>query len=421
MVLVGAVLGVLGVAVARTDGGSSEEYTVGVPSPVVGPHGPADTAEGSAGRTASGALPEAAEPAAPVLPGDAAAPEPPPPAGDAPFPPAGFPDAIGHDVVRTAQLTLQVADPAAGARSVRTAVATAGGFVAQEQVDTTSSWLVLRVPAAGLDRLLDDLAATGTVLSRSGRTEDATAQVVDLDSRVATQQASVTRVRALLAQATSIGDVVTVESELARREADLEALQRRVAALRDRVALSTVTVELRGPAATPPPDTAPPGFGSGLGAGWAGLRSWPPWRRPRSGSCCLSCRCSPWPRAWCGWCCAGAGGGAARARRGESDPGPPLGGSRGTGVRASARPAVRHDPLSAPPVDRGIGGVARSAGPAVVGSRGRLSVAVAPACRGGHDGTFEDPRQDLDAAPFGWPVVAGKPRSRNHVAGRWLC
>jgi hypothetical protein len=173
--------------------------------------------------------------------------------------------------VRTAQLTLQVPDPAAAARSVRTAVAAAGGFVAEEQVDTAGSWLVLRVPVAGLDRLVDDLAATGTVLARSGRTEDATDQVVDLDSRVASQQASVTRVRALLAQATSIGDVVAVESELARREADLDSLERRLAALRDRVALSTLTVELRSTAATPPP-APPPGFGNGLGAGWAGLK-----------------------------------------------------------------------------------------------------------------------------------------------------
>jgi hypothetical protein len=130
---------------------------------------------------------------------------------------------------------------------------------------------VLRVPSTGLDRLVDDLAALGTVLARSAHTEDATAQVVDLDSRVATQRASVTRVRALLAQAASVGDVVAVESELARREADLESLERRLAALRDRVALSTLTVELRG-APAPPPAAAPPGFGAGLGAGWAGLR-----------------------------------------------------------------------------------------------------------------------------------------------------
>ena len=159
---------------------------------------------------------------------------------------------IGRDVVRTAQLTVQVADPTAATRGVRTAVAAAGGVVSEEQVDGTGAWLVVRVPAAGLDRLVDDLASTGTVLGRSGRTEDATEQVVDLDSRVATQQASVTRVRALLAQATSIGDIVSVESELARREADLDSLQRRLATLKDRVALSTLTVELR-TASTPAP------------------------------------------------------------------------------------------------------------------------------------------------------------------------
>jgi hypothetical protein len=185
--------------------------------------------------------------------------------------PGALPDPIGRDVVRTAQLTLQVPDPTAAARGVRTAVATAGGVVAEEQVDGTGAWLVVRVPAAGLDRLVDDLAGTGVVLGRSGRAEDATEQVVDLDSRVATQQASVTRVRALLAQATSIGDVVAVESELARREADLDSLQRRLATLTDRVALATLTVELRS-APAPAPVTPAPGFGAGLGAGWAGLK-----------------------------------------------------------------------------------------------------------------------------------------------------
>jgi hypothetical protein len=189
----------------------------------------------------------------------------------APAPGSTLPDPVGREIVRTVQLTLQVADPAAAGRGVRTAVAAAGGLVAEEQADTTGAWLVLRVPVDRLDRLVDELATTGAVLARTGRTEDATEQVVDLDGRVATQQTSVARVRALLARATSIGDVVAVESELARREADLESLQRRLAALRDRVALATLTVELR--AAPAPPDSPQPGFGAGLGAGWAGLRA----------------------------------------------------------------------------------------------------------------------------------------------------
>jgi polyhydroxyalkanoate synthesis regulator phasin len=179
----------------------------------------------------------------------------------------------GREIVRSAQLTVEVAEPAAAARGVRNAVTAAGGFVAEEQVEKDAAWLVVRVPVTRLDGVVDDLAATGTVTARSARAEDATDQVVDLDSRVATQQASLTRVRALLEKATSIGDVVALESELAAREADLDSLQRRLAAVRDQVALSTVTVELRRPAAPPAPAGPPAGFGSGLGAGWDGLKA----------------------------------------------------------------------------------------------------------------------------------------------------
>ena len=80
------------------------------------------------------------------------------------------------------------------------------------------------------------------------------------------------RVRALLAQATSIGDVVAIESELARREADLDSLTNRLAALRDQVAMSTLSVELRTPSTAVRrrrPRAA--GFSDGLDAGWRGL------------------------------------------------------------------------------------------------------------------------------------------------------
>jgi Domain of unknown function (DUF4349) len=181
---------------------------------------------------------------------------------------------VQHELVRTAQLTVEVPDPVTAVRQVRTAAAGAGGFVTEEQSGDTGSWLALRVPADALDRLLDEISGYGLVTSRSSQVLDATEEVVDLDARVATQTASVARVRGLLAEARSIGDVVAIESELARREAELDSLTRRLAALRDQVALSTLTVDLRGPGAVPAPDARPaPGFLDGLAAGWEGLRA----------------------------------------------------------------------------------------------------------------------------------------------------
>jgi uncharacterized protein DUF4349 len=197
-----------------------------------------------------------------------------PEAGGSDAPASGVPlGGVQRELVRTAQVTVEVGDPVAAVRQVRTAVASAGGFVTEEQSGDTGSWLVLRVPADALDRLLDDVAGYGRVTARSSQVLDATEQVVDLDARVATQTASVARVRGLLTEATSIGDVVAIESELARREAELDSLTRRLAALRDQVAMSTLTVDLQGPVAMPPPDTRPaPGFLDGLAAGWEGLR-----------------------------------------------------------------------------------------------------------------------------------------------------
>ncbi len=181
---------------------------------------------------------------------------------------------VQRELVRTAQLTVEVSDPVAAVRQVRTAVAGAGGFVTEEQSGDSGSSLVLRVPADALDRLLDEVAAYGQVTARSSQVIDATEQVVDLDARVASQTASVARIRGLLAEATSIGDIVAIESELAQREAELDSLNRRLAALRDQVALSTLTVDLRLPfVEVPPGDRPAPGFLDGLAAGWEGLRA----------------------------------------------------------------------------------------------------------------------------------------------------
>lgn len=180
---------------------------------------------------------------------------------------------VERQLVRSAQLTIEVGDPAASVRQVRTAASAVGGIVTEEQSDDAGSRLVLRVPADALDRTIDDIAAFGRVTARSTQALDATEQMIDLDARVTSQQTSVARIRALLAEAKSIGEVVAVESELSTRQADLESLTRRLESLRNQVAQSTLTVELRAPGAPPAGAGPTPGFLDGLATGWAGLRA----------------------------------------------------------------------------------------------------------------------------------------------------
>ncbi len=131
--------------------------------------------------------------------------------------------------------------------------------------------ITLRVPADRFEAALDALAALGTEESRAVRTEDVTETVLDLDVRLASQQASVDRVRALLARAQTIGEVVSVESELTRREAELASLKSRKERLADLVALSTITVSLLGPDAPSVSEEPETGFVAGLKDGWEGF------------------------------------------------------------------------------------------------------------------------------------------------------
>jgi len=176
-------------------------------------------------------------------------------------------DATDRSIVRNATVTVEVDEVGRSAAQVREIAASLDGVVAQEDTALSDSaeprsWLVVRVPADALDTALVRLAELGDVVQQGGSTDDVTGQVVDLQARIESQQASVERVRALLAEAESLGDVVTIEAELTRRQADLEALQAQAALLADQVALATVTVTLI------EPSTSTGGFGDGLRAGW---------------------------------------------------------------------------------------------------------------------------------------------------------
>ena len=79
------------------------------------------------------------------------------------------------------------------------------------------------------------------------------------------------RTRELLAKAASVQDIVFIESELTKREGDLEALQARLKSLSDRADFATLTTDLQvsgTPAAAGGPST---GFLVGLREGWAAL------------------------------------------------------------------------------------------------------------------------------------------------------
>ncbi|MBM7770506.1 hypothetical protein JOD54_000710 [Actinokineospora baliensis] len=175
---------------------------------------------------------------------------------------------VDRKLVRTATVELSAAKVPEAADRVRAEAVAVGGFSGQEQVTDRFALLTVHVPSDKLDAALTRIAEAGTVTSRSQTAQDVTEQVVDVESRIQTQRTSLARVRALLDRATSITEIVQLEGEVTRREAELESLLKRREALAGSVALSAVTIRISQDGAPPAPAAEDDSFLAALATGW---------------------------------------------------------------------------------------------------------------------------------------------------------
>ncbi|MFE9203631.1 DUF4349 domain-containing protein [Micromonospora sp. NPDC007230] len=177
-----------------------------------------------------------------------------------------------RSIIYTGTLQVRVDDVEKAARAATDAATAAGGFVGGDQRRSEAAdaraELTLRVPADRFTAVVDELSRLGQPEQRQVRTEDVTEETVDLDARIATQRARVDSARKLLARASSINELVTLENEVGRREADLASLEAKKRRLADLTALSTITVTFVGTDATTAEEGPELGFLVGLRGGW---------------------------------------------------------------------------------------------------------------------------------------------------------
>ncbi len=180
-----------------------------------------------------------------------------------------------RSVITTGWISMVVDDPVDIAEEVAAVAAGAGGRVDSRtetpgsDIQQPSASLTIRIPADELDGVVAALRELGDVTSVSMNASDVTQQRQDLDARIDALSASVDRLRELLATATSIEDLIAIESELTTRQSDLDSLTQQRDSLVDQVDFSTLTVDLVTEQVAPKP--VPDDFWSGVVAGWNAL------------------------------------------------------------------------------------------------------------------------------------------------------
>ena len=240
--------------------------------------------DGNLSDVAAAPSPAANSEAAPAASAPAAAASSPAAAGGGSGQNVSQPLLTGRQVIYTADITVQTKDIKTAVDQLTQLANGRGGVVFGEQVNlaskdpnnpgAASATVTLKVPPNTLDEgILDQIGQLGTELSRNETASDITAQVVDVNSREAAAQDSLTRLRQLFQHAGNVADLATVENEIAQREADLESLEAQQRTFAAQTAQATITVNL---VATPKvaPLVAPVkkahvvGFVRGLRGGW---------------------------------------------------------------------------------------------------------------------------------------------------------
>lgn len=147
-------------------------------------------------------------------------------------------------VIHTADLTVRVDDAAGATEEATRLVAGAGGLVFARTSERRETRLTLKVPPATFEPVMAALGDLGVALKRQSKAQDVTDQVVDVDGRLRTALASAERLRVLLGDARSTGDIVSLETELAKRESEIESLHGRLRVLSSQVDLATINLRL---------------------------------------------------------------------------------------------------------------------------------------------------------------------------------
>lgn len=157
-------------------------------------------------------------------------------------------------LIRTGDASVEVDSLEIGVAAVQSLIAQVGGHVGNTgysggRGQMREASLQLRIPAERFEEVQAGLDEIGTVEYFNVAVQDVGEEYVDMSARLENARRLEQRLVQLLATRTGkLEDVLAVERELARVRETIETTEGRLRYLRNRVALSTLTVRLHEPA-----------------------------------------------------------------------------------------------------------------------------------------------------------------------------
>ena len=154
-------------------------------------------------------------------------------------------------IIRTVSLSLGSGTFTQDLETLQGLCEEAGGWISYISVSgdeaqaSRRASLTLRVPEEKLDAFLQGAGELGRIISQTETAQDVTASYQDIAARLATQQAKMERLQALMSETATLSELLELESAIADTQYTLDSLQSQLNQTDDQVAYATVDISLR--------------------------------------------------------------------------------------------------------------------------------------------------------------------------------
>ncbi|KAA9397329.1 DUF4349 domain-containing protein [Haloarcula sp. CBA1130] len=173
--------------------------------------------------------------------------------------------AADRAIIRNGRMVVEVKNYSTTADAVAARARTSGGYVSDSNRELHRSdgkawytgYIVVRVPSEEYEPTQSMVREQGTVRSEETTTKDVTDQLVDLEARLTNLRERRDRLRTFYEQANSTEELLRIEEELSSVQSDIERLEAKKRSLEQRVAYSTLRVEIHEPAPEPSAQQVP--------------------------------------------------------------------------------------------------------------------------------------------------------------------
>ena len=169
------------------------------------------------------------------------------------------PEAFTEKIIYSGHVRLQTTAFDDTLAQLEKAVANCGGFVQDSSVDgstrtmadgTTAvvdrwAYYTVRVPADQFEAFLNDTDGIGNVISSSRSQENVTTQYTDYEARLESLNIQEERLLAMLEESGDLESLIALEARLSEVRYEIESIQRNLRSLDQRIAYSTVNLEIQ--------------------------------------------------------------------------------------------------------------------------------------------------------------------------------